>query len=132
VQEGEAAPVGAACLVGDSTLSGPILADRPNANGVRPPRARIPKSERVLLALRQQRQCQIIDALPCLKHREDYRQAVLIVETGVVLVPGCVGCDSSCGKKQVLVSGMVHPLLTSPWTQGKIVRQQACGVIRCR
>lgn len=53
------------------------------------------------MALPQQRRCRITDALPCLENREHYRQAVLIVETGVSQVRGCVECSPNSATKKI-------------------------------
>ena len=54
-----------------------------------------------MLALPQQRQCRITDALPFLEDPEHYRQAVLIVETGVLCVEWRVGYSLNNEKKKV-------------------------------
>ncbi len=53
------------------------------------------------MALPRRRQCRITDALPCLDYREHYRQAVLIVEMGVLRVPECVRCSLNSRNEKV-------------------------------
>jgi len=88
-------------FVADSAFFRPILKNRADANGVHPLRAQTPKHERTLFTCQWVRRCLMTEELPCLAYRDHYRQAVLIVERGVVRVLGCVACTPGNGLKKI-------------------------------